>query len=115
MYTSSIKQWINYMREGEIILAKRSYEEYFSNMKESTFYQLLARLNNEQVIGKLAKGLYYKPYKNEVYKVPQQDDALAFFTNKQRNGMVVGEKMLNNKGIINTDCDIIDVYTNKSS
>ena len=81
-------------------------------MKEATFYQLLARLNEEKYIGKIAKGLYYKPKKNDFDALPSQEKLLAFFTNKDKNGMIIGRKMLENKGIISDDVQVYDIITN---
>lgn len=112
MYTRDIKQWIFSLKDGEIILAKQAYESNFIDMKEATFYQLLARLNEEKVIGKIAKGLYFKPMGNNVDTLPSLDKLLEFFTNKNRNGMLVGEKMLENYGIISNSIDQYNIYTN---
>lgn len=103
MYTRDIKQWISSLKDGSIILAKTAYENYFSDMKEATFYQLLARLNEEKYIGKIAKGLYFKPYKRQVDNLPEPSKLLDFFTSKYKNGMLIGGKMLLAKGIIKED------------
>ncbi len=103
MYTRDIKQWISSLKDGSIILAKTAYETHFKDMKEATFYQLLARLNDEKFIGKIAKGLYFKPIKNQVDTLPESSSLLDFFTSKNKNGMVVGGKMLLSKGIIDED------------
>lgn len=112
MYTRDIRQWIFSLHEDDLILAKGAYEKYFKNMKEATFYQLLARLNNEKVIGKIAKGLYYKPHKENFDILPEDDKLIAFFTNKYRNGMIVGEKMLEKYGIIESRTNKYKIYTN---
>ncbi len=112
MYTRDIKQWILSLKEEEIVLAKEAYQKYFVQMKEATFYQLLARLNSEKYIAKIAKGLYYKPFKDDFDRLPSQDKLLNFFTNKNKNGMIVGTNMLYNNGIINHSEDHYDVYTN---
>lgn len=112
MYTRDIKQWISTLKEEELILVKQAYEKNFTGMKEATFYQLLARLNEEQVIGKIAKGLYFKPKNNDCETLPSLDKLLSFFTNKNRNGMIVGEKMLETYGILSSSSDVYCVYTN---
>lgn len=112
MYTRDIKQWISTLHEEDLILAKKAYEKHFVDMKEATFYQLLARLNEEKYIGKIAKGLYYKPKKNDFDALPSQEKLLAFFTNKDKNGMIIGRKMLENKGIISDDVQVYDIITN---
>ncbi len=112
MYTRDIKQWIFSLKEEELILVKQAYEKNFTGMKEATFYQLLARLNEEKVIGKIAKGLYFKPKNNDVTILPSFEKLLNFFTNKNKNGMIVGEKMLESYGIITTDSNQYKVYTN---
>lgn len=112
MFTRDIKQWISTLHEEDLILAKKAYEKYFVDMKEATFYQLLARLNEEKYIGKIAKGLYYKPKKNDFDALPSQEKLLSFFTNKDKNGMIIGRKMLENNGVISDNIQTYDVITN---
>lgn len=112
MYTRDIKQWIFSLKEEELILAKQAYEKNFVGMKEATFYQLLARLNEEKVIGKIAKGLYFKPSGDDINILPSSDKLLNFFTNKNRNGMIVGEKMLEKYGVLDNSHDQFNVFTN---
>ena len=112
MFTRDIKQWILSLKEGEIILAKSAYTENFSDMKEATFYQLLDRLNQEKYIAKISKGLYYKPFKEDFNKLPSQDKLLNFFTNKNKNGLIIGANMLYKYNIIDTKSDIYEIYTN---
>ena len=112
MFTRDIKQWILSLKEGEIILAKSAYTENFSDMKEATFYQLLARLNQEKYIAKISKGLYYKPFKEDFNKLPSQDKLLNFFTNKNKNGLIIGANMLYKYNIIDTKSDTYEIYTN---
>lgn len=112
MYTRDIKHWIVSLKDEEIFLAKEAYIKYFSDIKEATFYQLLARLNNEEYIGKIAKGLYYKPNVDDYKKLPSDEKLLNFFTNKNKAGMIVGEKMFRAYNIISEDNKIYDVYTN---
>ncbi len=112
MYTRDIKQWILSLKEEEIVLAKDAYQKYFTQMKEATFYQLLARLNSEKYIAKIAKGLYYKPFKDDFERLPSQDKLLNFFTNKNKNGMIVGANMLKMHDIISDSTETFDIYTN---
>jgi hypothetical protein len=112
LFTRDIKQWILSLKEGEIILAKSAYTENFSDMKEATFYQLLARLNQEKYIAKISKGLYYKPFKEDFNKLPSQDKLLNFFTNKNKNGLIIGANMLYKYNIIDTKSDTYEIYTN---
>jgi hypothetical protein len=112
MYTRDIKQWIFSLKEDELILAKSTYERYFTQMKEATFYQLLARLNEEKYLGKISKGLYYKPKKDDYSSLPSNDKLIAFFTNKNKNGMLVGRHMLAKYGIIDNPGNIYEIYTN---
>lgn len=112
MFTKDIKQWILSLKEGEIILAKTAYLENFSNMKEATFYQLLARLNQEKYLAKISKGLYYKPFKDDFTKLPGEDKLLNFFTNKNKNGLIIGANMLYKYNIIPNISDKYEIYTN---
>ncbi len=112
MFTKDIKQWILSLKDGEIILAKTAYLEHFLNMKEATFYQLLARLNQEKYIGKISKGLYYKPFKDDFDRLPKEDKLLNFFINKNKNGLIIGANMLYKYNILSTMSDTFEIYTN---
>ncbi len=112
MFTKDIKQWILSLKEGEIILAKTAYLEHFSNMKEATFYQLLARLNLEKYLAKISKGLYYKPFKDDFTRLPSEDKLLNFFTNKNKNGLIIGANMLYKYNIIPNMSNVYEIYTN---
>lgn len=112
MFTKALRSWVEVLKEGEIFLAKETYQEYFLDMEESTFYQLLARIHKEGVIGKLAKGLYYRPYKDLPNEIPSTDQLLDFFTNKNKNGILIGRYMLQDLGIINDASGLYEVLTN---
>ncbi len=112
MYTRNIRQWLNNLKEGDLILAKQVYEESFTQMKEATFYQLLARLCQNGVIGKIAKGLYYKFYKNDLEALPSEEQLISFFTNKNRNGMIVGAQMMKSLGILDGEHEMTEILTN---
>ncbi len=112
MYTFEIKQWIFSLKEEEIILASKVYKERFSYMKETTFHQLLARLNDENYIGKISKGVYFKPREKEPYKLPSHENLINFFTGKDKNGMIVGQKMLSKYNIIFNTNNKYRLFTN---
>lgn len=112
MFTRDIKKWIFSLKDEDLILAKQAYENNFVDMKEATFYQLLARLNEEKYIGKIAKGLYYKPKKNDFDALPSSEKLLSFFTNKEKNGMIVGAKMFAKYGIVPSNDDTYEIFTN---
>lgn len=115
MYTRDLRSWVELeLKEGELFLAKTAYDLYFQDMLEATFYQLLARLNKEKLLAKYAKGLYYKPYKNDFSRQPEQDKIIDFLTDKSRKGMVIGPKMYADLQLIDDDVDYLyEVYTNK--
>ena len=48
MFTKNIRNWIDMLKDGELFFAKQTYADYFEDMQENTFYQLLARLCKEQ-------------------------------------------------------------------
>lgn len=112
MFTRNLRSWVAMLKEGEIFLAKNAYQEYFSDMEEATFYQLLARIYKEKCVGKLAKGLYYRPYYDDYNREPSIDKVLDFFTNKYKNGTVVGQYMLADLGLITNPQGKYEVYTN---
>lgn len=114
MFTKSLRAWVDMLKEGEIFLAKVAYEEYFADMEEATFYQLLARLHKEKSLGKLAKGLYYRPYANDItlQKKPSEEKLVEFFTNKNKNGMVVGSHLYKKLNLIDETNSNYQVYTN---
>ena len=112
MFTRNLRSWVKMLKEGEMFFAKEAYSEYFQDMDETTFYQLLARLHKNKLIGKLDKGLYYRPYSNDPALEPSEDDIISFFTNNNKNGLIVGAHMLVDLGIIKFTDEPYEIYTN---
>ncbi len=112
MYTKNIRNWVEMLKDGELFFAKQTYADYFADMQENTFYQLLARLCNEGTIQNLSKGLYFKPYSNDHERKPSKQAILDFLTNRGRNGCKTGADFYKNKGIIDYDVDYEYVFTN---
>lgn len=112
MFTRNIRNWIDMLKEGELFFAKQTYADYFEDMQENTFYQLLARLSKENTIKSISKGLYYKPYSNDFNKEPSTKDIIDFLTNKGRNGCQVGGNMYSDLGISDNVSDFNYVFTN---
>lgn len=112
MFTKNIRNWILMLKEGELFFAKQTYADYFEDMQENTFYQLLARLCKEKAIKSVSKGLYYKPYHDDFLRTPSLKDIVDFLTNKGRNGCEVGGSTYKNFGIIDYDVDFHYVFTN---
>ena len=112
MFTRDIKHWILSLKDEEIFLAKEAYQKHFKDMKEATFYQLLARLNNEKYIGKIAKGLYYKPSQDFPSNLPSTEKLLNFFTNKYKAGMIVGTQLFKDLNLVEITSDTYQIYTN---
>ena len=112
MFTKNIRNWIDMLKDGELFFAKQTYADYFEDMQENTFYQLLARLCKEQTIKNVSKGLYYKPYTNNFERAPSEKDIVDFLTNKGRNGCEVGGNKYANYGIVNGSVNFHYVFTN---
>lgn len=112
MFTKNIRNWIDMLKDGELFFAKQTYADYFEDMQENTFYQLLARLCKEQTIKNVSKGLYYKPYTNDFERTPSEKDIVDFLTNKGRNGCEVGGNRYANYGIVNGSVNFHYVFTN---
>ncbi len=112
MYTKNIRNWIDMLKEGELFFAKQTYVDYFADMQENTFYQLLARLCNEGMIKNLSKGLYFKPYTTDSTKRPTKLEIIDFLTNRGHNGCVTGGSFYKDKGIIDYVVSYEYVFTN---
>ena len=112
MFTENLRSWVKMLKEGEMFFAKEAYQEYFQDMDETTFYQLLARLYKNKLIGKLDKGLYFRPYSSDPSLEPSHQDIISFFTNNNKNGMLVGASMLKRLGIIEEEDLNLTIYTN---
>lgn len=111
MYTKDLRSWVKSLKEHDLILSKKVYEENFQEIKEATFYQLLARLCDEGYVGKISKGFYYKPKKKNYKELPKTEAILDFLTAKKKKGMIVGGKLFNDLGLISTEVENIDLYT----
>jgi len=111
MYTKELKLWISKLKKHEIFLAKDTYFAYFTDVKEPTFYQLIARLCDKGYIGKISKGLYYKPSIKDPSEEPPIESILEFLTNKGKSGMIAGIAMLNARGYVNDVPQDILIYS----
>lgn len=111
MFTHNLRLWIESLKEGEIFFAKTAYDEYFEDAEEATFYQLIARLYKEGYLGKIAKGLYFRPYKDDKTKMPPIENIINFFTNKGKKGTLIGAYKFKELGLIDNPTGDYEIYT----
>lgn len=108
-YTKTIRTYC-LQNKGKIFDAGKMAEDYFSMVPYKTMMKVLNRLEEEEILQKVSKGVYFICDENT-----DIDDAIIGHYVGEKDGIIVGEKMWYQQGLINKEPDTIEIYTNKIS
>lgn len=98
-YTNTIKRAFELLPCNHIIVVNELYNSRMKDIPEKTFYKVVGRLAKDGVIDHLTKGIYYKPKYTKYGKVPVSEQEITKYYTKNSNGVLVGYRMYNNRGI----------------
>ena len=93
---------------GSIFDVSKINESHFSMIPYKTLLKILNRLEEEKLVKKVSKGVYYI---NE--RVLSLDEAIYEEYVEGGRGMFVGYKLYNQLGVSKHHDDIIEIYTNR--
>ena len=85
--------------ENKIFEASDVYNKRFKAIPEASYYKTLERLCRKGIIVHLTKGLYYRPKKSRFGMVPISEEDIIRHYIGNRNGMVIGYRLYNRKGL----------------
>lgn len=106
MHTKMIKKYIE-EHAGEIFDAGYLYERLFQTIPNKTYLKIIERFVNSGSFLRISKGVYLIGESKGVV-----DPILEFYTSNY-SGMVVGNHMLYNLGIVNSPSEEIELLTSR--
>ncbi|MDO4545604.1 MAG: DUF6088 family protein [Bacillota bacterium] len=98
-YTTEIKRTFEALPFNHIIVANELYSSKLNEIPEKTFYKVVGRLAQNGQIVHLTKGIYYKPKHTKYGIVPISENEIVEYYTDDSNGMLIGYRMYNSKGI----------------
>jgi len=107
-YTKTLREFFM-QNQGRIFDVQYEQNHRFSLIPYKTLLKILNRLENEQIVSSIAKGVYIV---NSVQNI-DIDKAIKEYYVDNFSGMVIGKAMYNHYDIGDQDDDIIQIYTNK--
>lgn len=112
-YTQQVKLEIEKLAYNQIFVASEFKEQKLQAIPDKTYYKVLERLTKQDEIVHLSKGLYYKPrVKDGAYKPISDEDIVDYYV-KDNAGLVVGDKLLLEAGVLSDSSNMIQVYSKK--
>lgn len=94
-----IEKEIQELPYNQLIIASEFYQEVCPQITESAFAKSLERLSKNNELVHLTKGVYYRPRKSRFGIVPISDEEITKHYLQDQQGVLVGYKLYNQKGI----------------
>lgn len=98
-YANYIKTIIEHEPENKLLEASALYSQSFSKIPEMTYYKTLERMCKKGILVHLTKGLYYRPKNTRFGTVPISEKDIVDHYIKDNQGIVVGYRLFNQKGL----------------
>lgn len=104
-YTDAVREYC-YKHKNEILEVARLKEFQFEDIPYKTLLRIMNRLEEEQIITGVSKGIYYVGE-----KLLSESELISHFTDDGK-GMIVGYALYNEIGLTDYQDDKIEIYTN---
>lgn len=112
-YHSTIEQRIEQYHPGEMIVARKLFSEELSNIPETTFFKVLERMVKQNALSRISKGIYCRPKTTRFgVTMTSEHEIIQYFTGNRQNGVVVGYRLYNRKGLTSQVPKTTEVYSN---
>lgn len=98
-YANYIETIIEHEPENKLLEASALYSQSFSTIPEMTYYKALERMCKKGILVHLTKGLYYRPKNIRFGTVPISEKDIVDHYIKDNQGIVVGYRLFNQKGL----------------
>lgn len=98
-YANYIETIIEHEPENKLLGASALYSQSFSTIPEMTYYKALERMCKKGILVHLTKGLYYRPKNTRFGTVPISEKDIVDHYIKDNQGIVVGYRLFNQKGL----------------
>lgn len=107
-YTQTLREFCN-QNQGHIFDVQYEQNHRFSLVSYKTLLKILNRLEKEEIVSSIAKGVYIVNSDQEI----DIDKAIKEYYVDHFSGMMIGKELYNYYDIGDLDEDIIEIYTNK--
>jgi hypothetical protein len=107
-YTKTLREFFS-QNQGHIFDVQYEQNHRFSLVPYKTLLKILNRLEEEEIVSSIAKGVYIVNSDDEL----DIDKAVNDYYVERFSGMMIGKEMYNYYDIGDLDEDIIEIYTNK--
>jgi hypothetical protein len=107
-YTKTLREFFS-QNQGHIFDVQYEQNHRFSLVPYKTLLKILNRLEDEQIVSSISKGVYIINSDQEL----DIDKAIKDYYVDYFNGMMIGKALYNYFDIGDQDEDIIEIYTNK--
>lgn len=107
-YTKTLREFCS-QNQGCIFDVQYEQNHRFSLVPYKTLLKILNRLEDEQIVSSISKGVYIVNSNEEL----DIDKAIKDYYVDYFNGMIIGKALYNYFDIGDQDGDIIEIYTNK--
>jgi len=107
-YTKTLREFCN-QNQGHIFDVQYEQNHRFSLVPYKTLLKILNRLEDEQIVSSISKGVYIVNSDLEI----DIDKAIKEYYVDHFSGMMIGKALYNYFDIGDQDEDIIEIYTNK--
>lgn len=108
-YTKTLRAYCQ-QNKGKIFDTGKMAEDYFPMIPYKTMLRVMNRLEEEGLVTTVSKGVYYI-----VDESQDIDSAILECYVNNGHGIVAGDAMLHELGVINDEPEHIDIYTNMIS
>jgi len=107
-YTQTLREFCS-QNQGHIFDVQYEQNHRFSLIPYKTLLKILNRLEEEQIVSGIAKGVYLVKSVDDI----DIDKAIKEYYIDYFNGMFIGKAMYHYYGIGDQDDEVIEIYTNK--
>jgi len=112
-YSSIIENRIEQFNPNEIIVARKLIVEELSGVPETAFFKALERMIRQNALVRISKGIYCRPKKTRFGVIQANEKAIIqYFTGNNKNGMIIGYRLYNNKGLTTQISKTTELYSN---
>ncbi|HAQ56229.1 MAG TPA: hypothetical protein DCR44_02330 [Acholeplasmatales bacterium] len=116
-YTQTIRSDLFGHPEGTVYFASRHYQTHLSKtIPSDIFYKTLERMVASNDLGKLAKGIYYRPIQSKYGVIPpSEENIIKTFIEQESDGMEVGYGLYNRLGLSTQIAKVRSFFLNERS
>ncbi|MDO4328376.1 MAG: DUF6088 family protein [Lachnospiraceae bacterium] len=98
-YAKYIEAIIEQEPENKLLEASAMYKKSFGTVPEISYYKTLERMSKQGILVHLTKGIYYRPKKSRFGPVPISEKEIISHYIREGQGIVVGYRLYNQKGL----------------